>query len=58
MAIRAELIDILACPKCKGSLEQIDEPEGFACKACNLFYKVEDDIPNFLVDEAAEWKKK
>ncbi len=57
MAIRAELIDILACPKCKGTLEQIDEPQGFACGKCNLFYKVEDDIPNFLVEEATPWKK-
>ncbi|MCP4601825.1 MAG: Trm112 family protein [Proteobacteria bacterium] len=57
MPISQELIDILACPKCKGSLEQIEEPEGFACKGCNLLYKVEDDIPNFLIDEAVPWKK-
>jgi uncharacterized protein len=57
MPIRAELIDILACPKCKGALVQIDEPEGFGCAACNLFYKVEDDIPNFLIEEATPWKK-
>jgi hypothetical protein len=57
MPIRNELLAILACPKCKGPLAEIAEPEGFACAACGLLYKVEDDIPNFLVDEATEWKK-
>ena len=57
MPIRSELLAILACPKCKGPLAEVDEPEGFACAACGLLYKVEDDIPNFLVDEATEWKK-
>ncbi len=57
MSISKELIEILACPKCKGSLEQIEEPAGFACEACNLLYKIEDEIPNFLIDEAVAWKK-
>ena len=56
MPLSQELIDILACPKCKGELEQVEKPEGFACPACNLLYKVEDDIPNFLIDEAVAWK--
>lgn len=55
MPIRKELIEILACPKCKGSLEFIETPEGFACPACGLLYKIEDNIPNFLVEEAAAW---
>ena len=57
MALSQDLIEILACPKCKGALEQETEPEGFACPACNLLYKVEDDIPNFLIDEAEAWKE-
>ena len=57
MPISKELIEILACPKCKGPLDKTDEPEGFACAACNLLYKVEDEIPNFLIEEATEWKK-
>lgn len=50
------LLSILACPKCKGSLEQTTEPAGFGCLACNLLYKVEDDVPNFLIEEAEAWK--
>ncbi len=57
MPISQELIEILACPKCKGSLEKVEEPEGFTCKACDLLYKVEDDIPNFLIDEAVPLKR-
>jgi len=57
MPLSPEIIDILACPKCKGKLEQVSAPEGFACAACNLFYKVEDGIPNFLIEEAAPWQK-
>ena len=57
MPISPELVEILACPKCKGPIESVAEPEGFGCAACNLFYKVDDDIPNFLIDEATPWKK-
>ena len=55
MAIRKELVEILACPKCKGPLKQVESPEGFGCASCGLLYKVEDDIPNFLIEEAAAW---
>ena len=53
MTVDPKLLEILACPKCKGELEyREDVPEGFACQECELFYRVEDTIPNFLVDEA------
>ena len=57
MALSKELIEILACPKCKGPLTQVETPEGFGCPACNLLYKTEDDIPNFLISEAKPWKE-
>lgn len=56
MPVPASLLEILACPKCKGKLEQTDSPEGFGCRACGLLYKTEDDIPNFLIDEALSWE--
>lgn len=57
MPISQELLEILACPKCKGDLLYIREPkEGFVCKSCKLFYAVEDDIPNFLIEEATVWE--
>ena len=47
-----ELLDILACPKCKGELEYDAEKETLTCHECHLKYKVEDGIPNMLIDEA------
>ena len=52
MAIAAELKEILACPKCKGELEFREERQEIVCKTCKLVYRIEDDIPVMLVDEA------
>ena len=52
MAISKELLEILACPKCKGDLEYDQENNRLICNACRLKYKIEDDIPNMLIDEA------
>ncbi len=50
-----ELLDILACPKCKGDLEYDREQGVLTCTSCRLRYKVEDDIPNMLIDEAESY---
>ena len=52
MAISQELLDILACPKCKGDLTYHAEQNALDCPACNLRYRVEDDIPVMLIEEA------
>ena len=52
MSIDKELLDILACPKCKGAVKLKDDESGFVCDACKLVYAIVDDIPNFLIDEA------
>ncbi len=52
MALSQELLDILACPKCKGSLELNPAQDGLACGACRLMYPVRDDIPIMLIEEA------
>ena len=52
MPVAPELKEILACPKCKGELEFREEKEEIVCKACRLVYRIEDDIPVMLVDEA------
>lgn len=47
------LLEILACPACKGPLEYRTEPsEVLVCRACRLVYRVEEDIPIMLIDEA------
>ena len=52
MALSKELIDLLACPKCKGSLELRTDASAFVCASCKLAYAVADDIPNFIIEEA------
>lgn len=48
------LLEILACPACKGPLEYRTEPsEVLVCHACRLVYRVEEDIPIMLIDEAS-----
>ncbi len=52
MAIDKELLEILACPKCKGDLELTPEEDGIVCNTCKLKYPIKEDIPIMLVDEA------
>ncbi|MFH1720979.1 MAG: Trm112 family protein [Candidatus Altiarchaeota archaeon] len=54
MTLDPKLLEILACPKCKGDLEYVDKKEehNLTCKACKLRYRIEDDIPIMLIDEA------
>ncbi|MFC1843703.1 Trm112 family protein [Thermodesulfobacteriota bacterium] len=50
--INKELLDILACPKCKGPVELTEQSEGLVCKSCRLLYEIRDDIPIMLINEA------
>jgi uncharacterized protein YbaR (Trm112 family) len=52
VAIKKELLDILACPKCKGDLILTENEDGLVCKSCNLVYEIRDDIPIMLIEEA------
>ncbi len=52
MPISQELLDILACPKCKGELQLTEKQDGLVCQACKLVYPVREDIPVMLIDEA------
>jgi len=58
--MKKELMDILACPMCKGDLElsiQEEDEKGeivqgsLYCKKCNQIYPIEDSIPNLLPPE-------
>jgi len=52
MAISQELLDILACPKCKGDLYLNETQDGLQCDNCKLRYEIRDDIPIMLIEEA------
>jgi uncharacterized protein YbaR (Trm112 family) len=47
-----ELLDILVCPACKGDLAYDSAAQTLTCPACRLRYRVEDDIPIMLEEEA------
>jgi uncharacterized protein YbaR (Trm112 family) len=52
MAVKKELLDILACPKCKGDIYLNDQEDGLICDTCKLLYEIRDEIPIMLIDEA------
>ncbi len=52
MGLSKELLDILACPKCKGDVQLTELQDGLVCRQCKLVYPIKDDIPVMLVDEA------
>lgn len=52
MAISRELLEILACPQCKGDIHLTETGDGLICDRCKLLYEIRDDIPIMLVDEA------
>ncbi|OGP65186.1 MAG: hypothetical protein A2169_09155 [Deltaproteobacteria bacterium RBG_13_47_9] len=56
MSISKELLEILACPKCKGDIQLNRTGEGLICKACDLFYPIKDGIPVMLIDEALPYR--
>jgi uncharacterized protein YbaR (Trm112 family) len=52
MAISEELLEILACPKCKGDIALNEAGDGLICENCRLLYEIRDDIPIMLIEEA------
>ena len=52
MALNKELLEILACPKCKGDLELTKEEDGLICHQCKLVYPIKEEIPIMLIEEA------
>ncbi len=52
MVISKDLLEILACPKCKGELRLNESGDGLICDKCRLMYEIRDDIPIMLIEEA------
>ena len=57
--MKRDLVDILACPVCKGRLElRVEQENGkevvtgsLYCRKCNVSYPIVDAIPNLLPPE-------
>ena len=52
--IDARLLEILACPVCKGPLITIRDPEQLVCRFDRLSFPVRDGIPVMLEGEARQ----
>ena len=53
MPVDKELLEILACPNCRGDVEYREAENEIVCVGkCRYRYPIRDDIPVMLVDEA------
>ena len=52
MAIHKDLLEILACPQCKGEVKLTEQGDGLVCEACRLLYEIKDDIPVMIIEKA------
>jgi uncharacterized protein YbaR (Trm112 family) len=52
LMIKKELLDILACPKCKGTVVLNEGGTFLVCGACRVRYPIEEEIPIMLIDRA------
>ena len=52
MKVTEDLLNILACPKCKGDVRLSKDKTSIICDTCKLLYKIKDGIPIMLIDEA------
>jgi uncharacterized protein YbaR (Trm112 family) len=55
MPISPDLLAVLVCPACKGDLVYDVSAETLTCNACRLRYRIVDDIPVMLSDEAEKF---
>ncbi len=61
MVLNKELLDILACPQCKGELELAPQEDGLICRSCSLVYPIQEEIPIMLIEESIkleDWEKR
>ena len=50
----ARLLDILACPVCKGTLVYRREQQLLVCRLDRLAYPIREDVPIMLEEEARQ----
>ncbi|HEV2954223.1 MAG TPA: Trm112 family protein [Candidatus Dormibacteraeota bacterium] len=50
--ISADLLAVLACPKCHSKLTLHEADLALDCEVCHLRYRIDNGIPVMLVEEA------
>ena len=56
MSIDPKLLEILACPACRGDIRPLPEDRGLECLGCGRVYPIRDGIPVMLIEEASSPK--
>ena len=54
MAFDTQLLEILACPVCKGKLKFVAKQNEFICRFDRLAFPLKDNIPVLLESEARD----
>lgn len=52
--MKKEILDILACPVCKGRIILQKESQEFICRFDKLAFPIRDDIPVMIPSEARQ----
>jgi uncharacterized protein YbaR (Trm112 family) len=52
MPFDPKLLEIIACPKCRGRLAAKPDGSALVCSACRLAYPIVDEIPNLIIEDA------
>ncbi|RME29521.1 MAG: Trm112 family protein [Candidatus Zixiibacteriota bacterium] len=52
MSLPEKLLSKLACPQCRGDLRYDEEHEQLVCGNCHLIFRIDNDVPVLLLDEA------
>ncbi|WP_298769719.1 Trm112 family protein [uncultured Shewanella sp.] len=58
MIFDKKLLDIVACPVCKGALTYEKQAQQLICKFDKLVYPINDGIPVLLENQAQAWMPK
>lgn len=55
MSIDPRLLEVLVCPQDQGPLEYLESENVLVNPRLHCAYRIEDDIPVMLIDEAIQW---
>lgn len=55
MSLDPKLLEVLACPKDKGTLTYLADQQVLVNERLGLAYRIDDGIPVMLIDEAITW---
>jgi uncharacterized protein YbaR (Trm112 family) len=52
MTLPDKLVEKLACPRCHGELKYLKEAGRLECHACQIAFRITDDIPMLEIGQA------